>query len=331
MTLPATTAGDQLAAQAPALIECRNVAREFQISRGLIGERRVLRAVDEVSLRVRAYEVLAIVGESGSGKTTLARMMLGLTPPSSGEILFEGTPIAAYPRRVLTRRIQAVFQDPYASLNPRKTIMEIVALPLVVHGIGNAAERRARVEEMLDLVCLARRLIHNYPSQLSGGQRQRVAIARALVTRPEIVVCDEPTSALDVSVQAQILNLLQELRARLALTYVFVSHDLSVVEYMADRVAVMYLGRVVELASAKQLFAAPRHPYTRALLDSILTPDPRLGVPDPSIGRATPDPLHLPAGCRFHTRCANAMPECAQDPPVPLSIDGAMVECHLYR
>ena len=330
MTLPATTAGDQLTAEAPALIECRDVARAFQMSRGLIGERRVLRAVDGVSLRVRAGEVLAIVGESGSGKTTLARMMLGLTPPSSGEILFEGTPIAAYPRRVLARRIQAVFQDPYASLNPRKTIVEIVALPLIVHGIGNAAERRARVEEMLDLVGLARRVIQNYPSQLSGGQRQRVAIARALVMRPEIVVCDEPTSALDVSVQAQILNLLQELRARLALTYVFVSHDLSVVEYMADRVAVMYLGRVVELAPAKQLFAAPRHPYTRALLDSVLTPDPRLGLPDPSIGRAALDPLHLPTGCRFHPRCAKVMSECAQDPPVPLSVDGAMVECHLY-
>ena len=231
---------------------------------------------------------------------------------------------------MLARRIQAVFQDPYASLNPRKTIADIVALPLVVHRIGDAAERRARVEEMLDLVGLSRRLIHNYPSQLSGGQRQRVAIARALVMRPDIVVCDEPTSALDVSVQAQILNLLQDLRERLALTYVFVSHDLSVVEYMADRVAVMYLGRIVELAPAKQLFKTPRHPYTQALLESVLTPDPRLEIPIPP--SAAPRPIRQirhPAAVfiRAAQRCCRSAPNSAGTN----RRDDAMVECHLYN
>jgi peptide/nickel transport system ATP-binding protein len=183
---------------------------------------------------------------------------------------------------------------------------------------------------MLDLVGLPRRLIHNYPSQLSGGQRQRVAIARALIMKPDIVVCDEPTSALDVSVQAQILNLLQELRERLALTYVFVSHDLSVVEYMADRVAVMYLGRIVELAPAKQIFKTPRHPYTQALLESVLTPDPHLDVPMPAIDRATPDPINLPTGCRFHPRCAKVHAPCTETSPVSTTVDDATVECHLY-
>jgi peptide/nickel transport system ATP-binding protein len=313
------------------LIECCDVSRVYHLGRGFIGQQRTLRAVDGVSLQLLRGEVLAIVGESGSGKTTLSRMMLGLLQPSSGEIRFNGTPIAAQDRQVYARRIQAVFQDPYASLNPRKTIADIVALPLVVHKIGNTAERRARVEEMLDFVGLSRRLIHNYPSQLSGGQRQRVAIARALVMRPDIVVCDEPTSALDVSVQAQILNLLLELRERLALTYVFVSHDLSVVEYMASRVAVMYLGRIVELAPAKLLFSAPRHPYTQALLESVLTPDPRLALPNPAIGRSAPDPSNPPPGCHFHPRCAKMLPECAERAPVPTVSDDAMVECHLYK
>lgn len=319
------------AAQQSALIECRNVAREFRLGRGLIGAQKTLRAVDNVSLQLCAGEILAIVGESGSGKTTLSRMMLGLLQPSSGEIRFKGQPLAALDRRRIARHIQAVFQDPYASLNPRKTVAEIVALPLLVHRIAGGKDAAARVEEMLDLVGLSRRLIHNYPSQLSGGQRQRVAIARALIMRPELVICDEPTSALDVSVQAQILNLLQDLHKRLALTYVFVSHDLSVVEYMADRVAVMYLGRIVELAPAKALFAVPRHPYTQALLESVLTPDPALEIPNPAIGRASPDPTNPPAGCRFHPRCEKAMAVCRETAPNQIYRDGAMVECHLYR
>jgi peptide/nickel transport system ATP-binding protein len=312
------------------LIECHDVSQIYQLSGGLFSEPKMLRAVDRVSLQLHAGEVLAIVGESGSGKTTLSRMMLGLLRPTSGDIRFDGKPMAGQDRRVLARRVQAVFQDPYASLNPRKTLADIIALPLVVHKIGTPSDQRARVYEMLDLVGLPRRLIHNYPSQLSGGQRQRVAIARALIMKPDIVVCDEPTSALDVSVQAQILNLLQELRERLALTYVFVSHDLSVVEYMADRVAVMYLGRIVELAPARQIFKAPRHPYTQALLESVLTPDPHLDVPMPAIGRATPDPINLPTGCRFHPRCARVYAPCTDAAPVATTVDDATVECHLF-
>jgi peptide/nickel transport system ATP-binding protein len=331
MTIPAATASTTTAGHESVLIECRAVSKEFQIGRRFLGHRRTLRAVDDVSFSLRRGEVLAIVGESGSGKTTLSRMILGLLPPSSGEIRFGDSSIAGQGRRQYARRIQAVFQDPFASLNPRKTISEIVALPLVVHRIGNTRERQSRVEEMLDLVGLPRHLSQNYPSQLSGGQRQRVAIARALVMQPDIVVCDEPTSALDVSVQAQILNLLQDLRARLSLTYVFVSHDLSVVEYMADRIAVMYLGRVVELAPKKQLFAGPRHPYTQALLESVLTPDPDLEIPDPSIGRAAPDPTNPPSGCRFHPRCAKAIPKrCANEAPARIGSGDTMVECHLY-
>ncbi|MGZ5834971.1 MAG: ABC transporter ATP-binding protein [Xanthobacteraceae bacterium] len=329
VTLAATTPGPTTKSTA-ALIECRNVSRTFHLGRGLIGPQRTLRAVDSVSLQVHPGEILAIVGESGSGKTTLSRMMLGLLQPTSGEIRFQGSPIATADRRIIASRIQTVFQDPYASLNPRKTVADIIALPLVVHKIGDAAGRRARVQEMLDLVGLSQRLIYNYPSQLSGGQRQRVAIARALAMRPDIVICDEPTSALDVSVQAQILNLLRDLHKRLALTYVFVSHDLSVVEYMADRVAVMYLGRIVELAPAKQLFAAPRHPYTQALLESVLTPDPALDVPNPAIGRAAPDPTNPPSGCRFHPRCEKIRPECATRAPSATLDNDAMVECHLY-
>jgi peptide/nickel transport system ATP-binding protein len=311
------------------LIACRDVGRRFDVGGGLFGRRRTLDAVDGVSLEVFRGEVLAIVGESGCGKTTLARMMLGLLAPTAGEIAFDGRPIGG-DRRAVARRVQPVFQDPYASLNPRKTVGAIIALPLAVHGIGTAAERQAKVEEMMALVGLPRRLIHAYPSQLSGGQRQRVAIARALVMRPDVVVCDEPTSALDVSVQAQILNLLQDLRERLGLTYVFISHDLSVVAHLADRVAVMYLGRVVELGPAAQVLGAPRHPYTRALLASVLTPDPRLGLPDVQLGRGYPDPLNPPSGCRFHPRCPEATAACAAvDPPPRRDADG-MVACHLY-
>jgi peptide/nickel transport system ATP-binding protein len=313
-----------------AILECREVGRTFTVGAGLFAAKRPLRAVEDVDLAVERGEVLAIVGESGCGKTTLARMMLGLLAPSRGVILFAGTPIHEIDRNEVARRVQPVFQDPYSSLNPRKTLEDIIALPLVVHRIGTPEERRKRVEQLMELVGLSRRLIYAYPSQLSGGQRQRVAIARALAINPELVVCDEPTSALDVSVQAQILNLLQDLRRELNLTFVIISHNLAVVEHMADRVAVMYLGRVIEQGTTADIFDRPRHPYTQTLLESALTPDPTRGLPEFALGTDFPNPLDPPSGCAFHPRCPKAMAECSQTRPETLREGGKLVECHLY-
>ena len=297
------------------LIEIADVHRTFRVRRGLFAPAAQLHAVAGVSLAVRKGEVLGIVGESGCGKSTLARMILGLLPPSSGTIRLGGRGLRSVPRRERARRMQPVFQDPYSSLNPRRRIADIVRLPLDVQGTGSADERRARAIAVLDKVGLPQRYADSYPSQLSGGQRQRVAIARALVTGPEIVICDEPTSALDVSVQAQILNLLMDLRRDLGLTYVFISHNLAVVEHLATRVAVMYLGRVVELAPTPEIFSAPRHPYTQALLASVLTPEPGLGIPDAGLGDSSPDPLDVPPGCPFHPRCPRAFAPCAGTVP----------------
>ncbi len=313
-----------------ALIELDAVSRSFSVGGGLFSRKRPLHAVSGVSLAIARGEALALVGESGCGKSTLARMMIGLLAPSAGEIRLDGRTLAAHGRRAVARRIQPIFQDPYSSLNPRKTVGAIIELPLAVQGVSGGPRRRRQVEEMMQHVGLAPRLYHNYPNQLSGGQRQRVAIARALVTRPEVVVCDEPTSALDVSVQSQILNLLQDLRRELGLTYVFISHNLAVVEHIATRVAVMYLGRIVEEAATDELFRAPRHPYTRALLDSVLTPEPGLGVPDTHLGAAYPDPIDPPPGCAFHPRCSAALAQCRRDLPALAGDDHGRVACHLY-
>ncbi len=312
------------------ILECRNLTKVFDIGGGWLAPRRALRAVDDASIAMRRGEILAIVGESGCGKTTLSRMLLGLMRPSGGDILVNNIPIGTLGRLDLSRRVQPVFQDPYSSLNPRHTIGEIIRIPLDIHRIGTTAERWKSVERMMEAVGLARRLIHSYPNQLSGGQRQRVAIARALVIQPEIMICDEPTSALDVSVQAQILNLLVDLRDQFNLTYVFISHDLSVVEFMADRIAVMYMGRIVESGLTREVMRAPRHPYTRALMRSILTPDPTLGLPDLQLGRGFPDPLNPPPGCHFHPRCPDAMEQCRQHRPMPIEDGKGRVECHLY-
>ena len=312
------------------MLEARDVTRTFRVSVGLFKPKRRLSAVDGVSLTVRAGEVVGLVGESGCGKTTLARMLLGLLTPTAGEIRIAGQRAPALSRREIASLVQPVFQDPYSSLNPRKSIGSIIGLPLRVQGGGDRGAWRLRVQEMMERVGLSRALYDNYPSQLSGGQRQRVAIARALINRPRLVICDEPTSALDVSVQSQILNLLQELRRDLGLTYLLISHNLAVVEHMATRVSVMYLGRIVEESDTDTLFSAPKHPYTQALLASVLTPEPGLGVPDTHLGAAYPNPLEVPPGCRFHPRCVRVMDACRTVAPKPNAAGGGFAECHLY-
>jgi peptide/nickel transport system ATP-binding protein len=313
------------------LLELVDVRRHFAVSAGLFREARTLHAVNGVSLALRRGEVLGLVGESGCGKSTLGRMLLGLMPPSTGEIRLEGRSLADTNARAVARRVQPIFQDPYSSLNPRKTVGAIVGLPLAVHDIEpDARARRERVQEAMERVGLSARFFHSYPNQLSGGQRQRVAIARALVMRPEILICDEPTSALDVSVQSQILNLLEDMRREFDLTYLLISHNLAVVEHIATRVAVMYLGRIVEEADSAALFRAPRHPYTRALLASVLTPEPGLGVPDTHLGVSYPNPIDPPPGCTFHPRCAAAMAVCRERAPAVLIDRRGRVECHLY-
>ena len=310
-------------------IEVRGLRREFRASQGLFAAPRRVIAVDDVNFSVPAGSVLGVVGESGCGKTTLARMILGLMEPSAGEVLVDGKRLEGMDRRARARLIQPVFQDPFSSLNPRRRVRDIIAMPLVAQGNVTGAEIDRRVAESLERVGLSTEQGTRFPSQLSGGQRQRVAIARALVLRPRIVVCDEPTSALDVSVQAQILNLLAELRRDLGLTYLFISHNLAVVEHVASEVAVMYLGRIVEKRESEALFRDPRHPYTRALLDSVLTPEPGLGVPDVGLGDIMPDPANIPPGCRFHPRCPACFAPCAATAPRITSLKDGLVECHL--
>lgn len=311
-------------------LEIRNVTKTYTVKQGLMAKAKPLTALRDVSLSLRKGEVLGLVGESGCGKSTLAKILLGLEAPTEGEVLVDGQALGSHDRLALARRIQPIFQDPYSSLNPRKSIADIVSLPLRIHGIGDAASQKQAVRDMLDVVGLPARVMNSYPSQMSGGQRQRVAIARALIIKPEVVICDEPTSALDVSVQSQILNLLGDLRREFGLTYLFISHNLAVVEHLATRVAVMYLGRIVEEAEAGDLFDAPAHPYTQALLKSVLTPEPGLGVPDTQLGMAYPNPIDPPPGCAFHPRCPKAGPVCSATAPAPVPIREGHVECHLF-
>ncbi|HEY4638098.1 MAG TPA: oligopeptide/dipeptide ABC transporter ATP-binding protein [Burkholderiales bacterium] len=318
------------------LLRLIEVGRDFDVSRPWLNRvvegapRQLLRAVDDVSFDVRKGETLALVGESGCGKSTVARLIVGLYALSRGSVEFDGTDLAApgIDAAALRRRMQMIFQDPYASLNPRWRVRDIVAEPVRV--LGLAATRDAeteRVAVLLRQVGLAPEDGEKYPHEFSGGQRQRISIARALSGNPEFLVCDEPTSALDVSVQAQILNLMSELQERLGLTYLFISHNLAVVSHIADRVGVMYLGRVVELAGADQLFAAPRHPYTRMLMDAI--PDLEMsGRPRTPVAGEGPNPLAPPPGCAFHPRCPHANARCRADRPRLLLQDAGAVACH---
>ena len=303
-----------------ALLEVQDLQRWFPVQGSLLSrQRNHVKAVDGVSFDVRRGEVLSLVGESGSGKSTVGRTVLRLDTPTAGTIRFAGIDITRLTRRQMRphrQRMQLVFQDPYASLNPRMTVEEIVGAPLDIHGRATSrTDRRSKVEEALRLVGLLSQHATRYPHEFSGGQRQRVGIARALITGPELLVADEPVSALDVSIQAQVVNLLLELKERLGLTILFIAHDLAVVGHISDRIAVMYLGRLVELAETRALFASPRHPYTEALLSAVPIPDPTLKRDRIVLAGDIPSPLNPPSGCTFRTRCRYALPACAEARP----------------
>jgi len=305
------------------LLEVRRLRKYFPLTSGVLFQRQVglIKAVDDVSFSIRKGETLGLVGESGSGKTTTGRCILQLDRPTSGEVRFEGRDLAQLDEaalRPVRRRMQVIFQDPYSSLNPRMTIGQIIGEPLRVHKILEAkGEIRERVRELLSVVGLNPAMADRFPHELSGGQRQRVGIARALSLQPSFIVCDEPVSALDVSIQAQIINLLEDLQAQFGLTYLFIAHDLSVVRHIGDRVAVMYLGKIVEVAHRRELYEDPLHPYTQALLSAVPIPDPAVEAKRERIvlKGEVPSPLNPPCGCVFHPRCAMAIPECSQVVP----------------
>ena len=300
--------------EAKALIRVRNLVKHFAVE----NSDDVVRAVDDVSFDIFAGETLGLVGESGCGKSTVGRCLLRLIEPTSGEVWFENKNILNLGKqdlRELRREMQIIFQDPYASLNPRLTILSIIGEPLKIHGIGSKSEQKARVGELLKKVGLDPNYMHRYPHEFSGGQRQRLGIARALALNPKLIIADEPVSALDVSVQAQVVNLLQDLQQELGLTYLFISHGLAVVEHISQRVAVMYLGKIVEIAESRALYENPLHPYTKALLSAIPIPDPTRRRERIVLQGDVPTPINPPSGCRFRTRCPWAIDDCAKVVP----------------
>jgi peptide/nickel transport system ATP-binding protein/oligopeptide transport system ATP-binding protein len=314
------------------LIEVKNLRKWFQVGKGLSGKREVLRAVDDISFFINRKEVLGLVGESGCGKTTCGKMLLRIIDPTSGSIFFDNEEITHLNKsemRHFRRRMMIIYQDPYGSLDPRMRIGEAISEPLAVHNIGTPKEREERVIQLMEKVGLSADQINRYPHEFSGGQRQRIGIARALATNPEFIVADESVSALDVSIQAQIINLLKELQEEFGLTLLFVAHDLSVVKHISDRVAVMYLGKIVEMGEKKYLFRDPKHPYTQALLSAIPIPDPKQRKQQEIIMGDVPSPINPPKGCRFHTRCPEVSDICKlEEPPLIEIKPNYFVVCH---
>lgn len=318
-----------------ALIQVKNIKKYFPVEQGVFKKSRsFVKAVDDVSFDIYKGETLGLVGESGCGKSTTGRMLVNLIEPTDGSIVFEGKELKSIVkknRKELSRNIQIIFQDPYASLNPRMTIGDIVAEPLKVNGLAKGQEVEKEVLKLLNYVGLASYHRYRFPHEFSGGQRQRVGIARALAVKPKLIVCDEPVSALDVSIQAQVLNLLKDLQHEFKLTYLFIAHGLNVVKHISDRVGVMYLGKLVEIAKGDALYQSPKHPYTQALLSAIPVPDPERKKERIILTGDVPSPMNPPEGCRFNTRCSKCMDICRKTEPEMKEIDGQLVACHLYN